>query len=87
MLKDISVMNNRRPSPTKAGQMITNIYDTNFKRKLMTGPQAASVYYAPAARNPLVAQNPAVTKQISMKPPQLDSEKFIFQKATKMDSP
>ena len=53
----------------------------------MTGAQAAGVYYGPAANNPLKPPHKAATKNINMKPPQLASEKFVFQKATKMDSP
>ena len=53
----------------------------------MTGPQAASVYYGPAARNPLQPYPKAITTKLNMKEPNLASEKFVFQKATKMDSP
>jgi len=52
----------------------------------MTGPQAAQVYYGPAARNPLKPINKAATKNINMKhPSKLSSEQFVFQKATKME--
>ena len=54
----------------------------------MTGAQAASVYYGPAARHPLKPPHQAVTAKIDMKVAnKLASEKFVFQKATKMDSP
>lgn len=53
----------------------------------MTGPQAASVYYGPAARNPLQPYPKAITTKLNMKEPNLASEKFVFQKATKNVSP
>ena len=54
----------------------------------MTGPQAACVYYGPAARNPLQQHYPKLqSSRISGKESKLASEKFIFQKATKLDSP
>ena len=53
----------------------------------MTGPQAASVYYGPAARNPLQPYPKAITTRLNMKEPNLASEKFVFQKATKNVSP
>ena len=55
----------------------------------MTGPQAAQVYYAPAIRNPIkLASQQAVVQRVAPKhADKLSSEKFVFQKATKMDSP
>ena len=55
----------------------------------MTGPQAACVYYGPAARNPLQIYPKCTNTRIGIdgKQSKLASEKFVFQKATKMDSP
>lgn len=85
-MRDVSVTKSRRTSPNKSPRL-QQVYQTNLKQKLMTGPQAASVYYGPAARNPLSKANRANKERINMQPPQLASEKFVFQKSTKMDSP
>ena len=53
----------------------------------MTGSQAAYVYYGPAARNPLQHYPKIQSSRISGKESKLNSEKFVFQKATKLDSP
>lgn len=68
---------------TRAQDHIKKAYSTRMKQVLMTGPQAAQVYYGPAVRNPL--KNPYRSSRIQAG--KLSSEKFIFQKATKMDSP
>ena len=76
-----------RQSP-KAQELARFAYNTRLKQDLMTGSQAASVYYGPAARNPLKPPPKGSAAKISMKgPSKLQSEKFVQQKATKMDSP
>ena len=88
MLKDLPSMGvARNPSP-RSRDVLKVAYKTKLKHTLMTGPQAASVYYGPAARNPLKPPHKAVTAKLDMKVAKnLASEKFVFQKATKMDSP
>lgn len=77
----------RHPSP-RSRDVLKVAYKTNARHALMTGAQAASVYYGPAARNPLKAPHKAITAKVDMKVAKnLASEKFVFQKATKMDSP
>ena len=66
---------------------LKSTYNTRMKQTLMTGPQAACVYYGPAARNPLQVYPKMQSSRISGKESKLASEKFVFQKATKLDSP
>ena len=66
---------------------LKSTYNTKMKQTLMTGPQAACVYYGPAARNPLQPYPKCTSNRIDGKQPKLASEKFVFQKSTKMDSP
>ena len=88
-LKDVTAHVGGQGIPSiRAGEQLPKAYSTKLKHQLMTGSQAAQVYYGPAARNPLKASNKAITAKIDMKEPnKLASEKFVFQKATKMDSP
>jgi len=74
MLKDITALSSRYGAGVSSmgdKGKFRNAYDTNFKHKLMTGAQAACVYFGPAARNPLQQIKQGVTAKINMKPPQL----------------
>ena len=72
----------------RAQDNLKKAYTTRMKQSLMMGPQAAQVYYGPAVRNPLKNNSKPPMHQTSARHAnKLSSEKFVFQKATKMDSP
>lgn len=73
---------------SRAQDHLRKAYTTRMKKSLMTGPQAAQVYYGPAVRNPLKnAGRPAMHQTSARHANKLSSEVFIFQKATNMDTP
>ena len=57
---------------------LKSTYNTKMKQTLMTGPQAACVYYGPAARNPLQLYPKSTTSRVDGKQSKLASEKFVF---------
>ena len=89
-LKELKELSQQSPRQSPRGKdNIKKAYSTRMKQSLMTGPQAAQVYYAPAIRNPIrvASQQPVVQRVAAKHADKLSSEKFIFQKGTKMDSP
>ena len=84
--KDASALHNQIFQAKPSQMKLKSTYNTKMKQTLMTGPQAACVYYGPAARNPLQIYPRMRSSRIS-KESKLASEKFVFQKATKLDSP